>query len=203
MQQVMLLLVFLLATLSCQATEEVACVHCGQTNPSHGVSTEPGRPKKPKRDKPGDVNRADKPPRRYSKPDERRSGSPHHVAKWARCGVNARYSAGYVGGGAAYAKLPQFKLAQFKRSLFSRGRPRNSGVSHTQATHTLGTHAEGALAKSSHAEGTWGLDYSGFFKKTNVWLQYTQGRSQGGEGAYETDGEPKFVKKLKSIVGRE
>ena len=42
-------------------------------------------------------------------------------------------------------------------------------------------------------EGTWGLDYDGYFGHVNNWLKYTRGRKQGGEGAYRTDGEPKLV----------
>ncbi len=50
-------------------------------------------------------------------------------------------------------------------------------------------------------EGTWGLDYDGLFGHGNVWLNYTRGRKQGGEGAYQTDGEPEFVKKAHNILG--
>jgi hypothetical protein len=52
------------------------------------------------------------------------------------------------------------------------------------------------------SEGTWGLDYGGFFGHAKVWLNYTRhGRTQGGEGAYQTDGEPAFVSKAHSILG--
>ncbi len=50
-------------------------------------------------------------------------------------------------------------------------------------------------------EGTWGLDYSGFFGHANVWLKYTRGRMQGGEGAYRTDGEPKIVSRAHELIG--
>ena len=51
-------------------------------------------------------------------------------------------------------------------------------------------------------EGTWGLDYGGFFGHAKVWLNYTRhDRSQGGEGAYQTDGEPAFVSKAHSVLG--
>jgi hypothetical protein len=46
-------------------------------------------------------------------------------------------------------------------------------------------------------EGTWGLDYTGLFGHANVWLNYTRGRKQGGEGAYETVGGPEPFKFLK------
>ncbi len=42
--------------------------------------------------------------------DCERAGSPHCVARWAKCGVNEKYSAWFTGGGAA----------------FFRGRPRHS-----------------------------------------------------------------------------
>ncbi len=50
-------------------------------------------------------------------------------------------------------------------------------------------------------EGTWGLDYDGLFGHANVWLKYTRGRNQGGEGAYRTDGEPKVVSRAHEILG--
>ena len=51
------------------------------------------------------------------------------------------------------------------------------------------------------SEGTWGLDYGGFFGYAKVWLNYTRGRNQGGEGAYETDGEPEFVTRTHEFLG--
>jgi hypothetical protein len=51
------------------------------------------------------------------------------------------------------------------------------------------------------SEGTWGLDYNGLFGHARVWLNYTRGRHQGGEGAYETDGEPAFVSKAHELMG--
>jgi len=50
-------------------------------------------------------------------------------------------------------------------------------------------------------EGTWGLDYEGLFGHANVWLRYTWGREQGGEGAYSTDGEPEFVARTHEVLG--
>jgi hypothetical protein len=38
-------------------------------------------------------------------------------------------------------------------------------------------------------EGTWGLDYRGILSPRRVFLPWTCGREQGGEGAYKTDGE--------------
>jgi hypothetical protein len=133
---------------------------CGE-KPCPGVCRDPGRPKKPKREKPGDVDRGDCPPLRYRIPDCKRAGNPHCVAKWAKCGVDDKYSSWFVGGGAA----------------FFRGKPRKP------------------------SDGTWGLDYNGLFGRANVWLKYTRGRKQGGEGAYETDGEPKFISRAHSILG--
>ena len=45
-------------------------------------------------------------------------------------------------------------------------------------------------------EGTWGLDYHGLFHPGKFFMRWTCGRKQGGEGAYETDREPKVVAKL-------
>ncbi len=127
-----------------------------------GVCKDPGHPKKPLIDKPGDRNRGDCPPLRYRMPDCKRAGNPHCVAWWAKCGVDGKYGAWFVGGG----------------SPFPRGRCRKL------------------------SEGTWGLDYKGLFGHSRVWLNYTRhDRKQGGEGAYETDGEPEFVKKAHSFLG--
>lgn len=68
----------------------------------HGVCRDPGRPKKPKWEKPGDINRGDHPPLRYKIPDCKRAGNPHCVSKWAKCSTDDKYSAWYVGGGAAF-----------------------------------------------------------------------------------------------------
>lgn len=133
---------------------------CG-TKHCHGVCLDPGRPAKPKHEKPGDVDRGDCPPKRYLIPDCKRAGNPHCVAPWAKCSVDDKYSSWFVGGGAA----------------FFRGRCRKP------------------------SEGTWGLDYNGLFGHANVWLNYTRGRNQGGEGAYKTDGEPAFVSKAHSLLG--
>lgn len=126
-----------------------------------GVCRDPGHPEKPLIDRPGDRSRGDCPPYRYRIPDCKRAGNPHCVAPWAVCSVNKKYSAWFVGGGAAFWK----------------GRCRKP------------------------TEGTWGLDYSGFFGHANVWLKYTRGREQGGEGAYETDGEPEFVTRTHELLG--
>jgi hypothetical protein len=83
-----------------------------------------------------------------------RSGDPNCVYKWAAPSITSKYSAWYVGGGAAF-----------------KGRGRKS------------------------SEGTWGLDYDGLFGHARTWLNYTCGKEQGGEGAYETDHVP-LKKKL-------
>lgn len=38
------------------------------------------------------------------------------------------------------------------------------------------------------SEGVWGLDYRGHLPGRRIWLGWTGGRSQGGLGAYQTDG---------------
>ena len=139
---------------------ELESCSCGKAK-CPGVCRDPGRPRKPLLTKPGDRNRGDCPPYRYRLSDHERAGNPHCVAPWAMCSVNEKYSAWFVGGGAA----------------FWRGRCRRE------------------------SEGTWGLDYSGFFGRANIWLTYTRGRNQGGEGAYETDGEPKFVTRTHEFLG--
>lgn len=96
---------------------------------------------------PGDVDRGANPPYRYTLADCQRAGWPHSVARWAKPSINRRYSAWFVGGGAAIG-----------------GRGMCPG------------------------EGTWGLDYHGWFRPGRVWMGWTFGRKQGGEGAYKTDG---------------
>jgi len=123
---------------------------------------------------PGDRDWGDCPPKRYRMNDDRRAGCPDRVAPWAACSTSDKYSVWFVGGGAAFAHLP--KLLPTKRP--TRGRARRSN------------------AAFQAAEGTWGMDYSGPLKKTNVWLQYTRGRKQGGEGAYETDGGPEVLERI-------
>ncbi len=59
---------------------------------------------------------------------------------------------------------------------------------------------KGRARKSS--EGTWGLDYGGLFGHANVWLKYTRHRQQGGEGAYETDGEPELISRIHGVLHR-
>ncbi len=140
--------------------EHGAGCDCGD-KPCHGVCRDPRHPKKPKLEKPGDVDRGDRPPLRYRIPDCQRAGNPHRVAKWAKCSVDGKYSAWFVGGGAA----------------FFRGKPRKPNA------------------------GTWGLDYSGLLGHANVWLKYTRDCNQGGEGAYQTDGGPKFISRANSMLG--
>ncbi|HBJ35343.1 MAG TPA: hypothetical protein DDZ51_11440 [Planctomycetaceae bacterium] len=111
------------------------------------VSYAPGRPRKPHRQMPGDIDRGDCPPYRYTISDCERAGNPHCVASWAKLSITPKYSAGYVGGGAAWG-----------------GRSRYC------------------------SEGVWGLDYHGLFPYRRVWMRWTSGCEQGGEGAYKTDG---------------
>lgn len=132
-----------------------------QGDACHGACKDPGHPAKPMIDRPGDRSRADNPPKRYCMGECRRTGAAQQVHRFAKCSVNEKYSAWFVGGGAA----------------FFRGRCRTA------------------------EEGTWGLDYSGLFGKANVWMKYTRGRKQGGEGKYETDGEPKVVSKANELLG--
>jgi len=122
---------------------------CGFMVPGsgRGLSHAPGHPRKPHRDLPGDINRGDSPPYRYTISDCQRAGNPHCVAPWARQSITTKYSAWFVGGGAACG-----------------GRGRCS------------------------SEGIWGMDYHGLFPYRRVWMQWTCGREQGGEGAYKTDG---------------
>ncbi len=142
---------------------DAPCVSCQCGKPHcHGVSTDPGHPRKPIIKRPGDRDRGDCPPWRYGIPDCKRAGNPHCVAPWAKCSVSEKYSSWFVGGG----------------SPFARGRCRTS------------------------SEGTWGLDYGGYFGHAKVWLNYTRyNRPQGGEGAYRTDGEPAIVSKVHSLIG--
>lgn len=46
-------------------------------------------------------------------------------------------------------------------------------------------------------EGTWGLDYNGLFGHAKTWMNYTCGKYQGGEGAYDGEHVP-LKKKLKA-----
>ncbi|MCA9212639.1 MAG: hypothetical protein KDB27_06230 [Planctomycetales bacterium] len=168
-----LLIVLLLAGPSISHGQVCVCVS-SDASLDGGISHDPGRPKKPIFEKPGDRNWGDCPPERYLMHDCERAGNPHCVARWARCNLHKKYGGGYVGGGAAFSQVPSL-------GLLSRGRERK-----TNAYHGIG-------------EGTWGVDYTGFFQRSNVWLRYTQGRKQGGEGAYRTDGEPKIVSRVKSV----
>ncbi|WP_372719777.1 hypothetical protein [Novipirellula sp.] len=142
----------------------------------HGICLDPGHPRKPKHEQPGDINRGDCPPKRYRMDDCARAGNPHCVAPWAKCSPNKKYSAWFVGGGAAFSKVPDLHPG-----LLHRGRDRKTNADH------------------GYGEGTWGMDYSGLFGHANVWLKYTCGRKQGGEGAYRTDGEPKVIARVKSL----
>lgn len=78
-----------------------AC-NCGDSKHCHGVCLDPGRPAKPKIDKPGDWDWGDCPPYRYRMDDCKRAGNPHCVARWAKCSVTEKYSSWFVGGGAAF-----------------------------------------------------------------------------------------------------
>jgi hypothetical protein len=124
---------------------------CTKADGKHcpGVCKDPGHPKKPKHPRPGDIDEGDCPSKRYRMDDCLRSGDPNCVYKWAAPSITEKYSAWYVGGGAAF-----------------KGRGRKS------------------------SEGTWGLDYDGLFGHARTWLNYTCGKEQGGEGAYETDHVP-------------
>ena len=84
------------------------CPHCNQPScnqPScYGVSTDPGHPKKPCINKPGDRDRGDCPPLRYRMSDCQRAGHPKQIAPWAKCSVDGKYSSWFVGGGSPFAK---------------------------------------------------------------------------------------------------
>jgi hypothetical protein len=119
-----------------------------QIAPSHhGISYAPGRPHKPLRKLPGDIDRSNHPPLRYTVANCRRAGNPAGVAWWATPSINHHYSAWFVGGGAVVGG-----------------------------------------SDCCEPEGTWGMDYDGWLKPRRVWLKWTRGRHQGGEGAYKTDG---------------
>ena len=128
------------AACNCQSPCKTAC---------KGVCRDPGFPAKPKRELPGDIDEGDCPSKRYRMDDRLRSGDPNCVYKWAKPSITDKYSAWYVGGGAAF-----------------KGRGRTA------------------------AEGTWGLDYDGLFGHARTWLNYTCGKRQGGEGAYEGEHVP-------------
>ena len=125
---------------------EAACAQCIATNRCPGVCRDPGHPRKPLLDRPGDRDKGDCPPLRYRIDDCQRSGNPSSVYKWAKPSITDKYSAWYVGGGAWF-----------------KGRGRTA------------------------EEGTWGLDYDGFFGHARTWLNYSCGKRKGGEGAYQTD----------------
>jgi hypothetical protein len=162
------------ATIDAHAEEIVQSVEIGATsdlvNPAsacscgqghcRGVCRDPGHPRKPLFTKPGDRDRGDCPPLRYRMDDCQRAGNPHCYHRWAKCSVDDKYSAWFVGGG----------------SPFPTARARTA------------------------SEGTWGLDYGGLFGHNKVWLNYSRGRKQGGEGAYRTDGEPKIVKRAHELL---
>ncbi len=65
------------------------------------VDHDPGHPRKPSHEKPGDRNWGDAPPARYCQCGHCRAGSPLCIARWAKLAVTCRYAGGYVGGGAA------------------------------------------------------------------------------------------------------
>lgn len=113
----------------------------------HGVSRDPGQPRKPRHEKPGDINRGDSPPLRYGIDPMKRAGWPYTVHHFAKTSVSSKYECGYVGGGATFG-----------------GRNRCA------------------------CEGVWGMDYRGRLPYRRIWLGWTDGKSQGGEGVYQTDG---------------
>ena len=91
-------------------SESAGCPICNATPSScHGVCKDPGWPRKPLINKPGDRDRSNSPPKRYQIPDCKRAGHPHRIAPWAKCSVDGKYSSWFVGGG----------------SPFCFGRPRN------------------------------------------------------------------------------
>ncbi len=135
------------------AGSEHADAQLGHVYPDY-VSTDPGFPRKPLWERPGDYNGSHTMAPRYCQEETFRAGWPNDVRKHAICAVNDHYYAWYVGGGAG---LP-----------FLKNRHRTP------------------------TEGTWGLDYSLWKKPRTVWMKWTCGRYQGGEGAYETDHKPLF-----------
>ncbi|MGI9471375.1 MAG: hypothetical protein ACR2NZ_07590 [Rubripirellula sp.] len=83
--------------------ESHGCPTC-TSKTCYGVCTDPGHPRKPIINKPGDRDRGDCPPLRYRMSDCKRSGHPHCVAPWAACSVDGKYSSWFVGGGSPFAK---------------------------------------------------------------------------------------------------
>lgn len=165
-----------------QNEDSITCDACGSGQcECYGVDTDPGFPSKPRRTLPGDRNRGDCPPLRYRIDQDKRSGHADAVAPWATCARPqtryGRYRAWFVGGGAAFSNLPSLA-----KPIFTRGRER---------------HANGC---GQDGEGTWGLDYDGLGGFSKVWLKYTAHRHQGGEGRYQTDGEPKLIAKIKKVL---
>lgn len=73
----------------------------GHVFPSY-VSHDPGVPRKPHCERPGDIDQSACPPIRYCQDDCFRAGWPHAIRKWATCSVSSHYSAGYVGGGSPW-----------------------------------------------------------------------------------------------------
>lgn len=69
-----------------------------QNYPS-AVCRDPGFPRKPLWERPGDTDLSSCPPVRYQQGDCFRAGWPHSIRKWATTSLNSRYSAWYVGGG--------------------------------------------------------------------------------------------------------
>ncbi len=67
-----------------------------------GQSTDPGRPHKPRHDKPGDINRAENPPYRYGMNPWIRSGGADEVGWWAKIASPCKNGVGIVGGGAVH-----------------------------------------------------------------------------------------------------
>ncbi len=65
-----------------------------------GQSTAPGRPHKPRKQKPGDIDRGSSPPHRYKMNPWIRSGGADEVGWWARVPSSHKNRVGIVGGGA-------------------------------------------------------------------------------------------------------
>ena len=148
----------------------------------HGVSKEPGRPKKPILTHAGDRDWGDCPPDRYLECQRERSGCPDAIAPWAINSITDKYSAWFVGGGA------------WKKRFLTRCPP------YVECARERKANGDGEFG-----EGTWGLDYSGCFGHMNVWLGYTPHEEPrgigvvGGAGYYATDGEPKVVSRAKEF----
>ena len=148
----------------------------------HGVSKEPGRPKKPILTHAGDRDWGDCPPDRYLECQRERSGCPDTIAPWAINSITDKYTAWFVGG------------STWKKRFLTRCPP------YVECARERKANGDGEFG-----EGTWGLDYSGCFGHMNVWMGYTPHEEPrgigvvGGAGYYATDGEPKVVSRAKEF----